>query len=462
MLKKLPNNLRKYEKPSIQLFSLQNTSPYEGIKYTDTAEHEIDGIDIFEMMKNYGSPLFVVSEKKLRENFKHFKNTFCEQYPETIVGYSYKTNYLSAICSIVQQEGAWPEVVSGMEYEMAERLGNDPTQIIFNGCYKKPQELLRASIQGSMINIDSPDEVIQLEKIAVTLKKKLKVGIRVNMRLTSQPWNKFGFNLESGQAYEIAKKIYKSKLLEIQGIHAHIGTYIFDPALYYQATQAVVHFATTLEEQFGFKIEYFDLGGGFPSPNTLQQQFLPASYVVPSLQEYAKAIGNALKEFKSAFKITPRLLLEPGRAIVDEAVTCLTTVVAHKTIAEGVQGIIIDTGINILPTANWYNHDISCLTKNAISRQDTVIFGPLCMQIDVVRKHLKLPPLQRGDILMIKNTGAYNMTQSMQFIYTRPAIVLVHDGKVEILKRAESVDDIQRLEEIPEHLRPPVFLKKAA
>lgn len=462
MLKKLPKELKKYEKPSIQLFSLQNTSPYEGIKYSDATVHDIDGVNIFEMMKNYGSPLFAVSEKKLRENFQHFKKTFCDQYPNTIIGYSYKTNYLSSICAILKEEGAYPEVVSGMEYEMAERLDNDPTHIIFNGCYKKPQELLKAAIQGSLINIDSTDEAIQLEKIAITLKKTLKVGIRVNMRLMSQPWNKFGFNLESGQAYEICKKLYKSKLLEIRGIHAHIGTYIFDPALYYQATLAIVHFAATIEEQFGFKIEYFDLGGGFPSPNTLQQQFLPASYVVPTLEEYAKAIGHALKEFKSAFKITPTLYLEPGRVIVDEAVTCFTTVVAHKTIAQGIQGVIIDTGINILPTANWYNHDISCLTKSAISRQDTVIFGPLCMQIDVVRKHIKLPPLGRGDILMIKNTGAYNMTQSMQFIYTRPAIILVHDGKVEIIKRAETLDDIQRLEELPEHLRAHIPLKKAA
>ena len=453
MIKKLPKNRQKYEKPSIQLFSLQNTSPYEGVKYSDALAQEIDGINIVEILKNYGSPVFILSEKKLRENFKDFDNAFHSLYENTTLSYSYKTNYLSTICAILKEEGAWAEVVSGMEYEMAEKLGMPRNHIIFNGCYKKPDELLKAVINDSVINIDSADEALQLEKIALKLRKKIKVGMRINMRLSTMPWNKFGFNLESGQAYEMCKRLYSSKLIEIKGLHAHIGTYVFDPALYSFATSSLIKFAMTLEEQFGFKIEYFDLGGGYPSANTLQQQFLPASYIVPNIKEYAKSICIPLKEFKSRHNITPQLFLEPGRALVDDAVSCLTTVVAHKTIAQGVQGIIIDAGINILPTANWYDHDITCISKGAMSRQDTVIFGPLCMQIDVVRKYIKLPPLQHGDILMIKNTGAYNMTQSMQFIYTRPAIILVNNGKAEIIKKAETIDDIQHLEELPERFR---------
>jgi len=453
MTKKQPSDLQKYEKPTIQLFSLQNTSPYEGVKYNDALPQEIDGVNIFTMLQNYGSPLFVISEKTLRENYRYMAQTFQKHYEKTHISYSYKTNYLSTICAILKEEGAWSEVVSGMEYDMAERLGVPGNNIIFNGCYKKPHELLKAALGNTLINIDSHDEAIQLEKIALKLKKKIPVGIRINMRLSNMPWNKFGFNLESGQAYEMCKRIYTSQLLEVRGIHAHIGTYIADPFLYTQATRALVRFAQFIEEQCKFKIEYFDLGGGFPSPNTLQQQFLPASYLIPNIEEYAKAICGPLKEFKSRHGIKPTLFLEPGRALVDSAMTCLTTVVAHKTIAQSVQGIIIDTGVNILPTAYWYDHDISCATKSAMSRQDTVIFGPLCMQIDVVRKYIKLPPLQRGDILIIKNTGAYNTTQSMQFIYTRPAIVLIHDGQVEVVKKAETLDDIQRLEELPERLK---------
>ncbi len=450
MDKKLLRRKKMYEKPIIYPTTIENTSPYEGAKYGDVLETTIDAVSFKDILKEYGSPVFVISEKKLREKYRKFLNTFKAEYQPVVVGYSYKTNYLSAICAILHQEGAWAEVVSGMEYEMAMQLGVYSNQIIFNGCYKKRDELERAVLGGSLINVDSKDEAILLEKIALKHKKRIKVGLRVSMNLTAQPWTKFGLNLESGQAYELCKRLYNSGLLEVCGLHAHISTYVYDPTLYWYAAKGLTQFASRIEDEFGYKIEYFDLGGGFPSANTLQQQFLPASYLVPPLESYAKAVCVPIQEYKSKSGIKPILFLEPGRAIVDEVVTCLSTVVATKMVASQTQGIIIDAGINILPNCNWYDHDIIPVSRTGMARMDTVIFGPLCMQIDVIRKYIKLPPLHAGDVLMIRNTGSYNMTQSTQFIYSRPPIVLINDGKIEVVKKAESVDDIKRLEEVPE------------
>ena len=454
--------MKKYVKPTIQLTSLQNPSPYEGMKYGLLEEETIDNVPIQQIVRDHGSPVFVLSEKKLREKYQQFYDTFKSEYEKLVIGYSYKTNYLSTVCQILQQEGAWAEVVSGLEYEMAERLNVPGDHIIFNGCYKKPHELKKAILKNSIINVDSYDEMIQIEKIAIQLQKKIKIGLRINMNLTAAPWSKFGINLESGQAYEFCKRLYNSGVLKICGLHVHIATYIYDPILYSQAATQLASFASRLEEEFRFKIEYFDLGGGFPSENTLQSQFLPASYLVPKLSTYAKALCEPLKKFKSRYHIKPLLILEPGRALIDEAISCICTVVATKKISSSNQGVVIDAGINILPNCNWYDHDIYCIGKKEMSRLDTVIFGPLCMQIDVVRKHIKLPPLHRGEHLLIKNTGAYNITQSTQFIYERPAIVLVGEGRVDVIRRAETIDDIKRLESIPDRLFIKDKMKKAA
>ncbi len=447
--KKMP-----YEKPLITMHSLGATNKYTGRVFSSTTCQQIDGIDVSTLLSKFGSPLYVVSEEKLRSKYKAFIKALRSFYPDTYIAYSYKTNYLSGVCSVLHQEGAWAEVVSGCEYDMAFDLKVDPAKIVFNGTYKTKEELIKAIKGNSMINIDSHNEIYQLENLSSSKQKPLKVGIRVNMNVSYPPWNKFGFNLESGQAFEACRRIMSTGYLTLNGLHCHIGTYIPDASAYSQAITKVIEFALKIEKELKIQIEYLDMGGGYASANTLHSQFLSGAAIIPTFEQYASALCQPLIKKISEFKRKPRLILEPGRSLVDEAVSLITQVVVTKRFADGTKAVIIDAGVNLLPTAYWFKHEISS-TQDGVSNLETVnIYGPLCMQIDVIRTEVRLPVLQKGNILVIKNVGAYNITQSMQFIYPRPAVVLIHDGQCEYLRHAETMKDFKRLEAIPEHLKP--------
>ncbi len=441
-----------YEKPIITSHSLEATNKYIGRAFNSAVLREIDGADVLDLVHRFGSPLYVVSEKTLRNKYSDFIKKIRNHYPDSYIAYSYKTNYLGAICSILHQEGAWAEVVSGLEYNMALGLGVPPLRIVFNGTYKTNKELMIAMNGKSMINIDSFNEIHQLENLSNSRAQETKVGIRVNVDLNYPPWHKFGFNIESGQALEAVRRICASKFLQLNGLHCHIGTYVPDATLYYLAMERMVDFALKIEREFNVKIDYIDIGGGYASENTLQSQFLTGAAVIPTLGQYANALIQPLCKRAAEFKSKPRLLLEPGRSLVDECMSLVSTVVAVKKYADGRKAIIIDAGVNLLPTAYWYKHEIASVQDVGFNLEEMDIYGPLCMQIDVIRRQVRLPPLQRGHVLVIKNVGAYNVTQSMQFIYTRPAIVIVNNGKAEYIRHPETLEDIRRLEVIPSRL----------
>jgi len=155
----------------------------------------ISGVSARELIEQFGSPLWVVSEADLREKYRDLSRAFSTRYPKAVVAYSYKTNFLSGICALFHQEGAWAEVVSGFEYDIAMNLGVPGNQIVFNGPYKTKAELKRALEQESLINIDSYQEIYDLEELAKELDIMAKVGIRVNMQLYETNWTRFGFNL---------------------------------------------------------------------------------------------------------------------------------------------------------------------------------------------------------------------------------------------------------------------------
>ncbi|MBI4397655.1 MAG: alanine racemase [Candidatus Omnitrophica bacterium] len=441
-----------YEKPLITMHSLGATNKYTGRAFSSSTCQEIDGVNVPRLLSKFGSPLYVVSEQNLRNKYREFIQALRGLYPDSYIAYSYKTNYLSGICSIFHQEGAWAEVVSGLEYGMALEMGVDPSKIVFNGTHKASEDLIAAIKGNSMIHIDSFNEIYQLESLSVSKTKPANVGVRVNMNVSYPPWNKFGFNLESGQAFEACRRVASSGSLRLNGLHCHLGTYVADSGAYYQGIMRLIDFALKLERDLKVQIEYLDMGGGYASANTLHSQFLSGAAIVPTLEQYAHALCQPLRKRAGEFKRKPRLILEPGRGLVDEAISLVTTVVATKRFEDGRKAIIVDAGVNILPTAYWFKHEIAS-TQDVGSNLETVnIYGPLCMQIDVLRTEVRLPPFQKGHILVIKNVGAYNMSQSMQFIYARPAVVVIHDGKAEYLRLPESPKDFRRLDVMPAHL----------
>ena len=414
--------------------------------------------DIPGLLEKYGSPLFLVSEQALRDLYRSFRDTFTAAGIDTHVAYSYKTNYLPAVCSVLADEGAWSEVVSGMEYSLARALGTPPAQIVFNGPYKTRAELETAVVEGALVNIDNFDEIEALDDVARTVGRTARVGIRVNVRYGANGWTKFGFGYDSGEARHALQRIRHAKRLRLVALHNHGGTFNLDPQMYATATKALIELAR-IARKLGLKPTTLDLGGGYPSSNRLKPAWdAPGRRAEASnLGSFAEAILGPLGRAKEAFGGRPTLILEPGRAVVDAAVFLASRVVAVKEVPEQGPAVVIDAGVNVLPTAYWYDHPIEALDDEsgggAGKVRPTRVYGPLCMQIDVVRDRAPLPPLKVGAPLVIANVGAYCVSQSMQFIQPRPAVVLLGPGEPEVVRRRETWRDIFALDHVPERLR---------
>jgi diaminopimelate decarboxylase len=414
----------------------------------------IDGVAIADLVEQYGSPLFVFSEQRLRRAIREAKTVFTSRYPKVTFGWSYKTNYLDAICALFHQEGSAAEVVSHMEYEKARRLGMAGDTIIYNGPNKPLDSLRQAVMDGARIHVDHFDEIDDLEQIASENGKDIDVAIRLNLDAGIQPqWNRFGFNLESGQALEAAHRMHLGGSLRIHGLHCHLGTFLLDPDAYRKAVEKMVGFGYEIESRFGFKIDYLDLGGGLPSRSRLKGSYFPPEISVPVIDSYAEMIAEGLNNALRPGD-RPRLFLESGRALVDEAGFLITTVQASKSLPNGHRGYVIDAGVNLLYTSTWYKFNIEMEQELHGMSEPSVLNGPLCMNIDVIDDHALLPPLQRGNRLILSPVGAYNLTQSMQFIEYRPAVVMVgENGEVDLIREAESLDDIVRREILPPRLQ---------
>jgi diaminopimelate decarboxylase len=447
-----------WEPPFIQPHKIGALNKFgHGGQRHDRKTSEVFGVSVESLIRQYGSPLFVTSEQKLRNNIRRTKQAFERRYPSVIHGWSYKTNYTSAICNILHQEGSWAEVVSQFEYEKARALGVPGKRILFNGPNKNRMILERAIRDGAHIHVDHLDELKMIESIAEDRDIIVPVTLRLNFDTGySEPWNRFGFNIESGQAREAWKFISFSSHLNLTGLHSHIGTFILEPRAYGEQVKIMCKFMRELESE-GACIDMLDIGGGLPSRNALQTSYLPPDQAVPDIHEYAEAICNALMEGTryraQQGRDLPQLVFESGRAIVDDAQNLICTVVGTKRLPDGRRAAILNAGVNILFTAYWYNHQIK-MTRDPIGlEENTVLYGPLCMNIDVVRHSIYLPPLVVGDNLIISPVGAYNNTQWQQFIEYRPNVVLVHEsGDCSVIRSAENLETMMAHDQLPQHL----------
>jgi len=448
---------KRWSKPTLtphRIGSLNKFGSVTGGHYQDSFE----GVPISSLLEEYGSPLFVLSEQRLRNNVRKLLRAFETRYGNVTYSWSYKTNYLAAVCSTLHQEGAWAEVVSAFEYEKARQLGMPAEKILFNGPHKERPILERVVAEGARIHIDHLDELYLLEDVAKTAGKVVDVTMRLNFDTGfTEPWSRFGFNIESGQALDAARILGDSKYLNLCGLHSHLGTFILDPRAYGVQIRIMCAFMDKVELLTGCTIESIDIGGGFASMNSLQGTYLPPEQVVPSMDQYAEAICTALndatRERDLQGKGRPRLILESGRAVVDDAEILVSSVVANKRMPDGRRSVVIDAGVNLLFTGFWYNHQVTPIRQLEGVPEDTVLYGPLCMNIDIMRASVLLPPLNVSDSIIFSNVGAYNNTQWMQFIEYRPNVVMVHaDNQVSIVRAAEDLHVMTAQESVPAHL----------
>ena len=443
-----------YERPLIQRLNAGLMNKF-GMRTEYAPVTRVDEVPVKELLKQFGSPLFVISERTLRQTYKEANRAFKTRYPKVQFAWSYKTNYMNAVCNVFHQEGSWAEVVSGFEYQKAIKNGVPGNKVIFNGPDKTDEDLMSAIKNNSPIHIDHLDELYRLTELAEEMKARPNVAIRVNMDTGIYPiWDRFGFNYENGQAWDAINKIILADKLELIGLHCHIGTFMLSPSAYGIAAGKMSDLALGIKRKFKRDIQYIDMGGGFASKNTLKGSYLQGADSNPNFDQFAEAISTAILNAGFGKDELPLLILETGRALVDEAGFLLGTVISNKRLSDGRRATIMDFGVNIMFTSFWYDHKISPAQEFSNYTEDCVLYGPLCMNIDVIRENVTLPPLKKDDQVVVHNVGAYNMTQWMQFIALRPAVVMIDmQSQPHLIRRRETLDSIESSEVMPEYLK---------
>jgi diaminopimelate decarboxylase len=425
-----------------------------GQKYNVPVCEQIQKVGVEDLVQNFGSPLFVFSERAILNTARRARKAFKSVYPDTTFAWSYKTNYLKAVCNLFHNEGWLAEVVSDFEYQKAKHAGVRDADIIYNGPCKTRGSLEYAMRQGALVQIDNWEELRVVGEIASIMQRSVNVGMRAWIDTGLTPvWSKFGFALANGEAGRAALQITDNPYLKLHTLHTHIGTWILNPRAYGVAAERLLALRELVHNSTGHLIPCINLGGGFPSASALSGIDQPSR----PIEDYAAAIAGVLNKLPRRQR--PQLRLETGRHLIDDAGWLITTIAAVKsgnhtnTLGDGRGSYTVDAGVHLVNLAAWFKIGVTPARVIPLPTKTVKLYGCLCMNIDVIRDAVELPPLDVGDRLVLHPVGAYNLTQSMQFIALRPAVVLIGaDGAVHVIRRREVLADLESTEQVPEHL----------
>ena len=416
-------------------------------------ELAIDGIPAKELIREYGTPLFVISKKQIKQNYNELYKAFSSRYSKSLIAYSYKTNYLPAVCDILHQEGAGAEVVSGFELFLARKLGVPPSKIIFNGPGKTDREIeMLIDEDIALVNVDSIDELNRINQIAEDKGEIVDVGIRVKPNIADFfVWPKFGLDIDRW-AFEAYKRASELANINVVGMHAHIGTQICSTSPYVESIRQMTKLMYDVNAKLGIEFEFIDIGGGFGVPGFTPLYPVEEAIENPAtIDQFAESISETLLSSISDYGLPElTLVMEPGRTIITDPVVLLTMVEGTKIVGKSTKTVMVDGGINLIHFAPSYYHRILPVTDDGGGEREAVdICGPLCMQLDVLGVNRELPVLKRGDFLAVLDAGAYSISLSQQFIRPRPPVVMVDGGEGRLVRRGETFEDIFRLDVLP-------------
>lgn len=421
---------------------------------------EIGGIDTSDLVRDFGTPLYVLDEVYFRRNCHDYYRAFTAKYGAEVI-YAGKTLLNMAVCRIIDEEGLGLDAVSGGELFTASQAGFPASRIYFHGNNKSPAELTQALELGvGRFMVDNMYEMELLNALAGRAGKTASVIIRVSPGVeahtheyikTGQIDSKFGLVLENGQAMAGVKRALELGNIDFKGLHCHIGSQIFELNSYAHTTEVMMSFARQVYQNTGCPVDELDLGGGLGIYYTSGDEPRP-------VQEYADLLmGTVLARAEEYGLPTPRVIVEPGRSISGPAGATLYTVGSIKDIPGVRKYIAVDGGMGDNPRPALYKSRYeACLANKADSPpEETVsVAGKCCESGDMLIWDVQLPAAETGDILAVASTGAYNYSMSMNYNrLPRPAMVLVSGGRAELITRRESYEDLIMNDLIPDRLK---------
>ena len=413
----------------------------------------IGGVDAVDLAQEYGTPLYVFDEQSIRGHCRAFRESIAENYDGNgLAIYASKAFNCLEICKIIRDEGLGLDVVSGGELYTAIKAGFPTERIFFHGNNKSREELKMAlEHEIGRIVVDNHTELDMLEQLAGECGKTANVYLRIKPGVdahthdfikTGQIDSKFGFALENGEAMQAVEKLLVQKNLRLCGLHCHIGSQIFEIHPFQLAAEVMLQFMKRIHDELGHEIAELDLGGGFGIRYAEDDDAKLYKTVM-------KEVSVSIKQFCAQNGMTvPKIMVEPGRAIVGPGGTTLYTVGNVKEIKNVRTFVSVDGGMADNPRYALYQAKYTALIANKALQEasETVtIAGKCCESGDLIQENTALQPAQAGDILAVCCTGAYNYSMSSNYNrIPRPAAIMIRDGKARLIIRRETYEDLLR------------------
>ncbi len=422
------------------------------LKTNEKGNLTIGGADALELADQYKTPLYVIDEDRIRDNYRRLYGAFSQYYNDFKMFYACKANTNLAVMKILEKEGSGIDAVSPGEIYTSLLAGFDPSRILYTGNNVTDDELQFAVTSGVRINLDSISQLKRLSKIPEA--HGMEISFRVNPMvgaghhdhcITGGPLSKFGIMEEEAvDGYNMANDLGFKPV----GIHTHIGSGILDPEPFMLAVRTLMDIAGRVHEGSDVNFDFIDFGGGIGIPYTPEESKL-------NIIDFAGKITNLYKEKLGEYCLgKPTMCIEPGRYIVGDASVLLTKVNTIKQSYRKFAGV--DAGFNTLlrPTMyGSYHHIVSADTPLAEPSQNIDIAGDVCESGDLFARDRPMPDVEEGDVLAILNAGAYAFSMSSQY-NSRPkaAELLVKRGKSDVIRGRETYADILAKQNVPVRL----------
>ncbi|MBQ6893496.1 MAG: diaminopimelate decarboxylase [Clostridia bacterium] len=426
---------------------------YSNLSVNEKGHLTIAGLDAVELTKKYGSPLMVLDENRVRDNCRTYVEAVKKYLPNGSKPlYAGKAFCFKSLYSIIESESMGADVVSPGELYVVNTSGFSLENVYFHGNNKTDADIDFAIKTGlGRFVADNRDELISIDRIAGENGKKQRVLLRLSPGIdphthakisTGSVDSKFGTAIETGQAMELLEFALALKNVEIEGFHCHIGSQIFESEPFCDAADIMLKFVADAKDKLGFVTRYLNLGGGF---GVRYVESHPHIDIADNIRKLGEHVNKACEKFSIT---APAILLEPGRSIVADACTTLYKIGSVKTITGYKSYVSIDGGMTDNPRYALYGSEYTVLNASkADSPADFIctIAGRCCESGDLIGEGIAVASPERGDILAVLCTGAYNYSMASNYNrICRPAVVIVKDGETRVGIRRETFEDLIR------------------
>ena len=393
----------------------------------------INSTVIENLRKEYGEAFYLLDSDQFRINFLELKEAFSSIYPNFNIAYSYKTNYTPKFCKIVNELGGYAEVVSEMEMELALRCGVEHTRIIWNGPIKDRERMSEFLLAGGTVNIDSISEAEYIKELARTTDKVLSVGIRCNYDVADGVVSRFGFDVDGEDFKKVLEIVTTTPNLHFINFQCHFAKRQIE---YWPARAKGM---VELLDRVGVIPERVDIGGGLfgKMADSLKVQFTSE---IPDYKEYAKTAATVFAEYFKGKDKVPELIIEPGSAVVGDCMKFVGTVKTIKNVRGKYFASVLGSQKNISMTG--INPPMEVVHMNAGEGYENLdMVGFTCIEGDVLYKNYT-GELAVGDAIVISNCGSYSLVMKPPFILPNFPVLDICGDEVEVIKRAETFDDV--------------------